>query len=80
MANFNQRFSCPFISLIPKVVSTVCLNDFKPISLLGWVHKLVARVLATRLKGVMASLYVKHKLLLLKAEVFLTDGRWHQRC
>lgn len=34
---FDPRFSESFISLIPKVKSPASLNDFRPISVLGWV-------------------------------------------
>lgn len=48
-ARFDHRFMESFISLILKIKELVFLNDFCPISLLGWVHKLVARVLTARL-------------------------------
>lgn len=51
-ADFDKQFSSSFIFLILKVKNPTSLNDFRPISQLGWVHKLVTRVLATRLKGV----------------------------
>lgn len=46
---FDHRFSESFISLIPKVRGPSPLNNFRLISLRGWVHKLVARVLTSRL-------------------------------
>lgn len=56
MAKFDHRFSCSFILLISKVGSLTNLNDFRLISLLGWVHKLVTRTLAIRLQGIMGKL------------------------
>lgn len=56
MADFDHRFSCSFISRICKTSCPASLNDFNLISLLGWVHKLVSRVLATRLKRVIRKL------------------------
>lgn len=47
LAEFEHRFSSSFITLIPKVGYFSYLNDFRPISLLGWIHKLVTRVLGT---------------------------------
>jgi hypothetical protein len=38
-----------FLTLVPKVKSPQCLGDFRPISLLGCVYKLLAKVLASRL-------------------------------
>lgn len=55
-AEFDHRFSSSFIPLIPKVACSVGRNDFRPISLLGWVHKLVTLVLAARLKKLMGKL------------------------
>jgi hypothetical protein len=42
-----------FLTLIPKVPSPQSLGDFRPISLLGCLYKLVAKVLAGRLAKVM---------------------------
>lgn len=49
-AEFDHRFSESFISLIPKVKGPSLLNDFHPISLLRWIHKLVTKVLTSRLR------------------------------
>jgi len=46
-------FSSYFITLIQKVLDSHSLGDFCPISLLGIIYKLVAKVLATRLAKVM---------------------------
>jgi len=45
-----------FVTLIPKVSSPLELKDFRPISLLGCLYKLLAKVLARRLAGVMNSI------------------------
>jgi hypothetical protein len=45
-----------FLTLIPKVRSPQALGDFRPISLAGSLHKLVAKVLAGRLAKVMDKL------------------------
>lgn len=42
-----------FIALIPKVENHVALNDFCPISLICCMYKIVAKLLANRLRGVM---------------------------
>jgi len=44
-----------FIALIPKVDSPYCLNDFRPISLVGSMYKSLAKVLANRLCSVIGS-------------------------
>jgi hypothetical protein len=45
-----------FVTLIPKVNSPFSLGDFRPISLLGSLYKLIAKVLASRLAKVMNTL------------------------
>jgi len=45
-----------FVALIPKVASPMDLKDFRPISLLGSLYKIVLKVLAKRLAGVMNSI------------------------
>jgi len=45
-------FNATFISLIPKVADAVDIKNFKPISLLGSVYKILAKVLASRLRKV----------------------------
>lgn len=39
-----------FITLIPKVDSPLNLNDFRPISLVGCLYKVVTKILAARIK------------------------------
>jgi hypothetical protein len=55
-----------FLTLVPKVKSPQCLGDFRPISLLGCIYKLVAKVLATRLASVIGSLIPKTQTAFLK--------------
>ena len=45
-----------FVTLIPKVSSPLELKDFRPISLLGCLYKLLAKVLVRRLASVMNSI------------------------
>ena len=42
-----------FITLVPQVVNPQLLNDFKPISLVGCVYKVVSKILSSRLKRVL---------------------------
>ena len=44
-----------FIALTPKVDSPQNLNDFRPISLVGFLYKVLAKVLANRLRAVIGS-------------------------
>lgn len=42
-----------FITRIPKLAGATCLKDLRPTSLIGCLYKIIAKVLAKRLKGVM---------------------------
>ena len=45
-----------FISLIPKKSDATEVRDFRPISLIGGVYKIIAKVLANRLKMVLGDI------------------------
>ncbi|CAJ2647900.1 unnamed protein product [Trifolium pratense] len=51
----TKGLNASFIALIPKVNSPQSLNDFRPISLVGSLYKILAKVLANRLRLVMGS-------------------------
>jgi exonuclease III len=55
-ASFQKSLNATFIALIPKKVGAVDLKDFRPISLVGVVYKLIAKVLANRLKKVLGKI------------------------
>jgi len=42
-----------FITLVSKVVNPQQLNDFRPISLVGCVYKIISKILSSRLKMVL---------------------------
>ena len=44
-----------FIALIPKIDNPQSLNDFRPISMVGCLYKVLAKVLANRLRAVIGS-------------------------
>ena len=62
-----------FVTLIPKVSSPMELKDFRPIYLLGSLYKLLAKVLARRLAGVMNSIISLSQSAFLKGR-HLVDG------
>ena len=55
MKNLNSTF----IVMVPKKVGAENLKDFRPISLVNYLYKLLAKVLANRLKRVMNCLVNK---------------------
>jgi len=51
-SKFIKSINATFIALIPKKSGAVDLKDFRPISLVSGVYKIIAKVLANRLKKV----------------------------
>ncbi|CAJ2670980.1 unnamed protein product [Trifolium pratense] len=51
----SKGINSTFIALIPKIDSPQRLNDFRPISLVGSLYKILAKVLANRLRLVIGS-------------------------
>jgi hypothetical protein len=72
-ATLPKSFLSYFVTLIPKVNSPFVLEDFRPISLLGSMYKLVAKVLTVRLSKVMDSLISSNQSAFIKGR-HLVDG------
>uniref|UniRef100_A0A2N9IY74 Reverse transcriptase domain-containing protein n=1 Tax=Fagus sylvatica TaxID=28930 RepID=A0A2N9IY74_FAGSY len=53
---FEKSLNASFITLIPKKVNALNIRDFRPISLIGSVYKLLSKVLAVRLRLVLDGL------------------------
>ena len=53
--SFVRSLNATFLSLIPKKVNAVVVKDFRPISLVGSMYKILAKVLANRLSVVLAA-------------------------
>lgn len=53
---FPKGSNASILALIPKVQDPQNLNDYRPISLIGNMYKIVAKLLARRLKGVLPSI------------------------
>jgi hypothetical protein len=53
---FEKSLNATFISLIPKKVNALNIRDFRPISLIGSIYKILAKVLANRLALVLDSI------------------------
>jgi hypothetical protein len=53
---FEKSFNATFVSLIPKKARAVEIKDFRPISLVGGVYKIISKVLANRLKSVLGKI------------------------
>ena len=55
-SKFEKSHNATFIALIPKKNGASNIRDFRPISLVGSVYKILAKVLANRLKEVLDQL------------------------
>ena len=53
-SKFEKSLNSTFISLIPKVSGVVDLKDFRPISLVSGIYKIISKVLANKLRLVMS--------------------------
>jgi len=69
----TKGVNATFIALIPKVVSPQRLNDFRPISLVGCMYKVLAKVLANRLRNVIGSVVSDSQFAFVKGKQIL-DG------
>ncbi|WMV54989.1 hypothetical protein MTR67_048374 [Solanum verrucosum] len=63
---FERSFNATFIALIPKKKGAKELRDFRPISLIGSIYKILSKVLTERLKRVMSKLVNSQQLAFIK--------------
>ena len=53
---FSKGSNASFLALIPKVHDPESLNGYKPISLIGCIYKIVAKLLCKRLKNLLPTI------------------------
>ena len=58
-SKFEKSLNATFIALIPKKNGASNIRDFRPISLVGSVYKILAKVLANRLKEGIGSVDIR---------------------
>jgi hypothetical protein len=68
---FEKSLNVSFISLIPKIPGANSLKDFRPISLVGGICKIIAKVLANRLKSVLEKVISKSQSAFIKGRQIL---------
>jgi hypothetical protein len=69
----TKGLNSTFIALIPKVDNPQRLNDFRPISLVGSLYKILAKVLANRLRSVIGTVVSESRTAFVKSKQIL-DG------
>lgn len=73
-----RSFSSYFLALIPKVESPFSLGDYRLILLLGCLYKMMAKVRAARLGGVIDSLVLENQSNFIKGIGCLWMGCFHE--
>ncbi|WMV46336.1 hypothetical protein MTR67_039721 [Solanum verrucosum] len=63
---FEKSFNATFIALIPKKIGAKELKDFRPISLIGSIYKILSKILTERLKKVVSKLVDAQQLAFIK--------------
>ncbi|XP_058768582.1 uncharacterized protein LOC131642338 [Vicia villosa] len=58
-AVLSKSITSSFLALIPKSNNLLDLDDYRPICLVGWIHKIISKALAGRLKKVIGSVIFK---------------------
>jgi hypothetical protein len=53
---FEKSFNATFVCLIPKKFGAMDVRDFRPISLVGGIYKIISKVLANRFKSVLGKI------------------------
>ncbi|KHN05264.1 hypothetical protein glysoja_049705, partial [Glycine soja] len=52
-ASFPRGSNSSFIALIPKIKDPQVISDFRPISLIGCIYKVITKLLANRMRKIM---------------------------
>jgi hypothetical protein len=68
---FVKSINSTFIALIPKVHGAREIKDFRPISLVGGIYKIIAKVLANRMRRVMDRVILKPQYAFVKGRQIL---------
>ncbi|KEH37382.1 hypothetical protein MTR_2g438270 [Medicago truncatula] len=69
----GESYDCTFIALIHKVENPQGLVDFRPILLIGCLYKVLAKVLANRLRKVIGSVIYESWSAFVKGRQILVD-------
>ncbi|CAN4075647.1 unnamed protein product [Withania somnifera] len=78
--SFEKSFNAIFIALILKKVGASEFKDYRPISLIGGVYKIIAKVLAEILKKVMNKLVNKNQMAFIKGRQIMDAALIASEC
>ena len=56
MGSFKRSLNATFLTLFPKKFDAIEVKDFRPFSLVGWIYKILAKILANRLRLVLPNI------------------------
>jgi hypothetical protein len=68
---FEKSLNATFVSLIQKKAGAVDIKDFRPISLIGGMYKIISKVLANRLKAVLGKVVSHYQTAFIKGRQLL---------
>ncbi|GKC36064.1 hypothetical protein Tco_1048448 [Tanacetum coccineum] len=69
----SRACNSPFVTIIPMVSDPISLGDFQPISLIGCYYKIIAKLLAKRIKLVVGNVVVEVQNAFIKGGTFLME-------
>nr|GEZ50427.1 protein kinase-like domain, beta-lactamase/transpeptidase-like protein [Tanacetum cinerariifolium] len=69
----SRGCNASFITIVPKVTDPICLNDFRQISLMECYYKIIAKMLAERVKRVVGNVVGEEQNAFIKGR-FIHDG------
>jgi hypothetical protein len=69
-----------FVSLIPKKAEAMEIKDFRPISLIGGMYKIISKVLANRLKSVLGKIVSHSQIAFIKVRQILDSTLVANEC
>ncbi|XP_047268842.1 uncharacterized protein LOC124898822 [Capsicum annuum] len=77
---FEKSLNATYVALIPKKAGETELRDFRLISLISGVYKILAKALAERLKKVIAGLVKKHQMVFIKGRQIMDAALIASEC